>query len=434
VGHHHYLLGDGVAEHRRNRAQAISIVPLLLDDLAGGRAPATRLAIDTGSRLHPAIARDLAVPVWAARRLPVIELQAWQAAGRNPQGAAKHIAGLIELCGPQAPHADLPALCALNQIWRVGGWLMTNGRKTTDLIRRQLMHMAGTEAVRRGWKSVQAIMGVSRRAADGEQNGSITCDPDAGTDWAEYLAWLLDAIELVNHAKMDISDPGLCLIYQTRSMAALAELLRGLTLADLPRLSRRWRATLAASDAAHRRVASAAGPGDAAILFAPCILPISGCRIEQLLAAEDLHAEGAAMQHCAATYASRAACGRSLIVRLQHPQNGTRATLELHCALSPPEPWALVQVSTYRNGRPDAATLIAADECHHHLNHLSRQIAPARLQPYIAAAAQVDLEPCSERALALLQDPAIEHRVVPGAAAGGVVRRLQQVFDAVSVA
>ena len=77
---------------------------------------------------------------------------------------------------------------------------------------------------------------------------------------------------------------------------------------------------------------------------------------------------------------------------------------------------------------------MAANECLQHLNHVSQQGDPTRLQPYIAAAAQVDLDPYSERVLALLQDPASEHRFVPGAVAGGVVRRLQQVFDAVSVA
>ena len=432
--HCHYLLGDGVAERRRNRVQAISIAPLLLDDVVSGRAPATRVAIDTGTRLYPAIARDLCVPVWVARRLPVIRLQAWQAAGRNPQGAAKRIAGLIESCGPEAPPADLAALCALNQIWRVGGWLTTNSGKTTDLIRRQLMHMAGKEAARRGWESVQAIMGVSLSPTAGGRGGDITCAADGGSAWVEYLAWLLHAIQLVNQAKMDISDPELYLTYLGRSMAALVELLRGLTLSDLPRLARRWRAALAARDGALQPVASAAGPGDAAILFAPCVLPTSGCRIEQLLTAEDLHSEGTAMQHCAATYAARAASGRSLIVRLRHLQRGARATLEFRCEPFSQVSWVLVQISTYRNGRPDAATLHAADECHGYLNHLSQQIAPACLQPYIAAAAQVDLDPCSKSVLALLQDSPIEQRFVPRVAAGGVMRRLHEVFDAASAA
>ena len=434
MGHYHYLLGDGVAERRRNRTQAIRLAPLLLDDLASGRAPASRLAIDMGNRLYPAIARDLGVPVWVIRRLPVIGGQAWQAAGRNPQGAAKHIAGLIEPCGPQAPHADLAALRALNQIWRAGGWLMTNGRKTTDLIRRQLLHMAGKEAAKRGWESVQAIMGVSMRAADGDQDDGITCDPDAGTDWVEYLAWLLQAIQLVNQAKMDLSDPEQYLAYLTRSMAALAELLRGLTLSDLPRLARRWRAALAAREEVQQAVASANGTGDAAILFAPCMLPVSGCLIEQLLAAPDLHAEGTAMQHCVATYAARIASRRSLIVRLQHPQNGMRATLEFRCTLSPMAPWALVQVSAYCNSAPDAATCAAANECLQHVNHVSQQVDPSCLQPYITAAARVDLAPYSEGVLAFLQDPASEHRCVPGAFAGGVVPRLQQVFDGIQAA
>lgn len=431
MGHYHYLLGDGVAERRRNRTQAIRLAPLLLDDLASGRALATRVAIDIGARLYPAIARDLGVPVWVARRLPVIGLPAWQAAGWNPRRAAQHIASLIESCGPQAPPADLAALCALKQIWRVCGWLMTDGRKTTDLMRRQLLHMAGWEAAGRGWKSVQAIMGVSMHPAAGGRGGSITCDPDAGTDWLEYLAWLLQAIQLVNHAKVDASDPGL---YLPRSMAALAELLRGLTLSDLPRLARRWRAALATRDGAQLPGASATGADDPAILFAPCILPASGCRIEQLLTAHELHAEGTAMQHCVATYAARAASGRSLIVRLHHPQNGTRATLELCCTLSPMEPWALVQVSAYRSGHPDAATCMAANECLQHLNHVSQQVDPACLQPYLTAAAQVDLDPYSEGVLAFLQDPASEHRFVPGATAGGVMWRLQQVFDAVPAA
>jgi len=433
MAHYHYMLGDGLAENRRNRAQAIKIVPLLLDDVASGRASATSVAIDTGTRLYPAIAQDLGVPVWVARRLPAIGLQAWHAAGRNRQGAAKHIAGLIELSGPQAPRADLPAVCALHQIWRACGWLMTNGRKTTDLIRRQLMHMAAKEAAKTGWTSVQAIMGVSLLPTAEGRGGGITCDPDAGTDWVEYLAWLLDAIELVNSAKMDISDPRLYLTFQTRSMAALAELLRGLTLSDLLRLARRWRAALAARDGALMSVGSETGPGDAAILFTPCILPVSGFRIEQLLAAADLHAEGTAMQHCAATYAARAAIGRSLIVRLQHPQDGTRATLEFRHETPPQRQWTLVQVSAYRNGRPDEATLMAADECLQHLNDVSSRIDPDWLKPYIAGAGQFDFDPFADGVVAVMLDAASDHRIVPGATPGGMVRRLRQAFDVVAM-
>jgi len=258
-------------------------------------------------------------------------------------------------------------------------------------------------------------MGVSLRPPTGGRGGGITCDPDAGADWVEYLAWLLDAIELVNNAKMDISHPRLYLTYQTRSMVALAELLRGLTLSDLPRLARRWRAALAARDGALMSVASETGPGDAAILFTPCILPLSGFRIEQLLAAADLHAEGTAMQHCAATYAARAASGHSLIVRLQHPQDGTRATLEFRHELPPHGHWTLVQVSAYRNGRPDEATLMAADECLQHVNDVSSRIDPNWLKPYILAAGQFDFDRYTEGVLAVMLDAASDHRFVPGA-------------------
>jgi hypothetical protein len=426
MGHYHYLLGDGVAERRRNRAQAISIAPLLLDDLAGGRAPATRLAIDIGARLYPAIARDLGAPVWVARRLPVIGLQAWQAAGRNPQRAAQHIAGLIELCGPQAPHADLAALCALHQIWRAGRWLTTAGESSTRVIRRQLIQMAGKQAAQRGWESVQAIMGVSSIADGATQPLRVTCDPDAGNDWVEYLLWLLQVIELVNQAKRDATPPGR---FGAMTMAALVELLRGLTLSDLPRLAQRWRAALAARDGAHLPVASETGPGDAAILLAPCTLPLSGFRIQQLLAAEDLHAEGTAMQHCAATYAARAARGHSLIVRMQHPQDGTRATLEFRHEPPPQGQWTLVQASAYRNDRPDKATLMAADECLQHLNDVSSRIDPNRLKPYILGTYQFDFDPYIDSVVAIMLEAESDHRFVPGAASGGMVRRLQQAFD-----
>lgn len=442
---YNFLTGDAAVEAKRNRCQAARIVPLLVGELAAGSAPKSRQAIDQGSPLFPAVAEDLSVAVWVAKRLPAMKQHEWYAAGLECFCDVRDLAFLIEQCGPAAPRLDLSAILALQSLLRLSREL-TVGSVAQGLLRQLLLGMASREAVRAGWPSVSCILGMPSHIGIPAKFGDRA---DARQALHDYLDFVIAAIRSVNQNKLALwqDEPqGI----STRMTLALVQLMKGLTLSDLQRQVSRWHGALKDLDGTTLRgrlnSASIAGDdvkqisaddrfryGDVGPLFEHHVLPRSGCHIDQLLGMEDLWREGVEMQHCVLSYAPRAARRQSLIVRLRHPGGIKRATLELRYVVNPGGgKWNIEQAKALCNQKPDVEISLAVDECIQYINHITNQLPPARLAPYAMAAS---LESSSYPAFVLLEtfmDTKRGRRWIPGNSSMSSRARLERAFEASS--
>jgi hypothetical protein len=442
---YNYLLGEGAADLKRNRSQAARIVPLLLDELTTGKAPNSRQAIDDGTPLFAAMAQDLGVPAWVAKRLPAVRLSVWHAVGFASCRAPVELARLIEQCGAAAPQLDLPAISALQQLLKTGRDLAT-GPEARELLRQLVLGMAGREAARAGWRSVLSIMGMTRYI-DMTRPIEFADGTEARRDLHDYLAYVLEAIKSANHVKLArYYDDARCL--SARTSAALVQLMKGLALSDLQRLVLRWHEALRHLDgtAVQRRLDLAlrggthlglhpptteVAQGAVELILPPCVLSRSGYHIEQLVHMEDLRREGSEMQHCVLTYAGRVAGGQCLLVRLRHPGGLKRATLEFRYVLTMEGgKWQLEQAKARKNHKPDPETAIAAVECLQFLNRLSSELAPERLAPYAIAPRSASTGYPEFAVLEALMDSKRGRRWLPGPSSVDIRERLRQAFDA----
>jgi hypothetical protein len=427
VGQYHYLLADGDSRLRRNRCQASLVAPLLLDELRDGYAPVTRHAIDEAKPLFRAIASDMGVAPWAAKRMPRIRLQQINdAMGFTGLNASRNLALLIEQCGKHAPPFDLSALWVLHAIQKIGLDL-TVGAEATGILRRLLLDMAGREASRAGWGRVREVMGLS--AKGGSSGGLHERAPGSARQFCDYLGFVLQALRVCNEAKMSryVDDPRRV---SERMTAALADLMSGLMLSDLRRLLDHWHAALARIDVVRLRALGLSTQNTIPLLFEPCRLSKSGYHIQQLREVDELQQEGTEMQHCVVSYTARVASGHSLIIRLRHPDGIKRATLEFTYLLEEGRKWEIVQAQARSNMVPDDETLSAADECQQYLIALSKQIEHERLDPYIAAAMDSVGRYSDSVVQAVVLDPRCDRRWVPCASSHGVPHRLRQIFGA----
>lgn len=438
---YHHVLGTREASGivRRNRRQALASMPLIIGDVAEGRAQETARAIDLGLPLFPAIQKDYAVPAWVARRLPRISLQQWRFHGFDSATAPKQALQLIQWCGENAPHLRpeefLQLLRRLHRPSAHEDECLDKPEGAGKTLRTSfLFGMLGREAARCGWARTLAL--VSASVAKEPLVAELSVEEGWMDSLGDYLRFLMKAIFAANEERLTYCAHDQRLLIE-RLGIVLKRLLHSQSLPQCLRLMTAWHLALG-----HTQLTSSSprmltsGAANILRIMGPCSLIGSRYRVEQLLTPIELQQEGLAMQHCVASYADDALHARCLILSIHHPDTRCRATLRFHLDNQRGQSWTWVldEAKSERNRPPGPATVVAIDECVALLNlHLVGDVSIAE-QRYRNASVCAGSGFDDDAVVTALVHSPHECRWLPGARACGPIPRLRRAYDDVLLA
>lgn len=313
-----YLYGRSDRLIRQRRHEFAALVPELAMHVADSYCPETFQAVDQGRPLLPALAADLDVPVWAARRLLAL-LRQTPTLGADDVRHPDTLALYIAQCGAHAPEITPSELPLIEEI----ALLLHGVEDGPDTM--ATMRAAGREAALTGWDGVRALV---------DQHRNLDSPYMMLAFWDVMRSNVADVLE--RHGLVKAADDALV-------ENVFAAWLRDVPLSEQLDMGNVWQALFWG----HDPKVFAGVHVEAPRLFHAMTLVESRVEVTTLANFYELRTEAREMRHCIVSYHMAVVVGSVLTVSLRCQTTGERASASF--ALRPEGRWAATEVSGVGN-------------------------------------------------------------------------------------
>lgn len=309
-----YLLAPEDKQLRLRRRQALNAFPVAVIAIVSGLLPQTSAAIDASRPLLRAVADEMKVPIWVARRvsqLPCLDMY------RPDQSTPtlEELFGTIQALGPKCPACDAVILRELVTLRRQFHTMRPDAEEGDQLTRR-LFAAIGRSAQIGGWESTA---GSVDRLSDYDTLHTIE------DYWHLAVGTVMDALlpfrrQLPRYGLLELINRVVDVWLSVQSAQELLD------------RSERWQRLkwdLSKNFVEQHLQINLLG-ASIAPLFEPFCWNDTGVDIEVITSKTRMKSESDVMRHCVASYWIAAATSRVLVLSLVQADSRERATLAMN--------------------------------------------------------------------------------------------------------